>query len=336
MRLFGRDLDKDVVVVAEVGVNHEGDVDTAVKMVKLAADAGADAVKFQTYTPSHFISTSRADSLQRVSQFHLDEEGHYRVMEAGQRHGIEVFSSAITDDVVPFLGRHFPAIKIASGDIDFEPVIRGAARQNKPLLISVGNATIDDVDAAVGWVREELKGIPLQDRLVLLQCTSSYPAPIEEANLAVIPLLKQRYGVAVGYSHHVIGAEACLAAVAVGASLLEVHFTDSKEGRTFRDHLLSMTPPELSALIESARRVRASIGSPIKEIQASERGHHLDIRKGIVAARDLQSGITISPEDLAFARPAIHFRSGQRDLLIGRRLARPVAAGAMLTKDDLG
>lgn len=335
MKLFGKDLSKDLVVVAEAGVNHEGSADAAVRLVALAAEAGADAIKFQTYTPARFISTSRAEGLARVSKFRLDEQGHARVIAEGQRVGIPVFSSAITDDVVPFLGERFPAIKIASGDVDFEPVIRAAARQQKPVLISTGNATLEEVDRAVGWVREEIGGAPLEERLVLLQCTSAYPAPIEESNIAVIPMLRERYRVPVGFSNHVMGPEACLAAVALGACLLEVHFTDQKEGRTFRDHQLSMMKDELRALIATAGRIRAALGSAEKSIQPSERGHSLDIRKGVVVARDLPGGAVLAAGDLSYARPAIHFRAGQVNQLIGRRLKHGLASGAVVTPDDL-
>lgn len=335
MLLFGKDLDKDLVVVAEAGVNHEGSVEAAVELVRLAAEAGADAVKFQTYTPGRLVSTTRAESLERVTRFRLSEEGHLRVIEEGRRCGIAVFSSAITDDTVPFLDKHFPAIKIASGDVDFEPVIRATARTGKPMILSVGNATMDDVERAVGWVREETSGVPLRDRLILLQCTAAYPAPVEEAHVALIPVLAKRFGLHVGLSNHVMGPAACLAAVAHGACLLEVHFTDRKEGRTFRDHQLSMTRDELRGLIELAAGVRKAVGSSSKAVQPSERGHHLDIRKGLVAARELPEGAVLKADDISYARPAIHFRSGQRDELIGRKLKRALKTGAVITPDDL-
>jgi len=174
MKLFGKDLGKDLVVVAEAGVNHEGSAAAAVKLVGLAKEAGADAIKFQTYTPSRFVSSTRAESLARVSKFRLDEKGHEQVIAEGKRLGIPVFSSAISDDVVPFLAANFQAIKIASGDVDFEPVIRAAARQGKPVLLSTGNATLEEVDRAVGWVRVAIGGAPLEDRLVTCRCTTNW------------------------------------------------------------------------------------------------------------------------------------------------------------------
>jgi N-acetylneuraminate synthase/N,N'-diacetyllegionaminate synthase len=204
------------------------------------------------------------------------------------------------------------------------------------LIVSVGNATLDEVDQAVEWVREEICGVQLAERLILLQCTASYPAPIEDANLAVIPMLSERYGVPVGYSNHVLGVEACLAAIALGACLLEIHFTDKKEGRSFRDHQLSLTALELRSLIESARRIHTAVGSAEKTVQPSEQASRLELRKGIVAARNLTSGIIITAEDLSYARPATYFRSGQRDQLIGRRLKRSIGAGASIRPEDFG
>jgi N,N'-diacetyllegionaminate synthase len=336
MRLFGKTVGVAPIFVAEVGVNHEGDPHKAIELLRLAAEAGADAVKFQTYTPSRFISSENTERFERVSRFRLGEGAHRRLADEAARIGIAVFSTAVSDDVVPFVASLFPAIKIASGDIDFEPVIRAAARQVKPLIVSVGNATLEEVDQAVEWVRQEIRDVQLAERLILLQCTGSYPAPIEDANLAVIPMLRERYGVPVGYSNHVLGAEACLAAVALGACLLEIHFTDQKEGRTFRDHQLSLTAPELRSLIESARRVHTAVGSAEKAVQPSEQATRFELRKGIVAARDLTSGIVIRADDLSYARPAIYFRSGQRDQLIGRTLKRSISAGASIRPEDLG
>lgn len=335
MELFGKDLDKELVVVAEAGVNHEGSIAAAVRLVQLAKEAGADAVKFQAYTPERLITSLRAETLGRVRRFRLTEEGHGTVAEEGRRLGIAVFSSAITEDMIPFLAENFPVIKLASADIDFEPAIRAAARTGKPLVVSTGNATLDEVDRAVAWIAEEIGDVPLRERLVLLQCTSAYPAPVEDANVATMETLRRRYGVRVGYSNHVVGPAACLAAVALGACMLEIHFTDSREGRTFRDHQLAMTADELRALVRTARDVRAAVGSHDKFVQPSEQASHLEIRKGVVAARALPSGTVLTADDLAYARPAIHFRASQRDTLIGRRLVRALEAGALIAPDDL-
>ena len=335
MNLFGRNLGNDIAFVAEVGVNHEGDVEVASKLLRLAAEAGADAVKFQSYTPERLASASDSARLERIARFALDEAAHRRLAAEAKDLGATIFSTAVTEDMVPLLDELFPAIKIASGDLTFEPVIRAAARTGKPLLISTGAGTLDEVAEAVRWVKEEIGDAELSDRLVLMQCTSAYPTPIEEANVRVAPLLAKRFGAPVGYSNHVIGPEACLAAIALGACVVEAHFTDRKTGRDFRDHALSFEPEDLRRLIARGRELRASLGSGEKVLQASEAPLRDAIRKGVVAARDLAPGTTLTRKDLMFARPATHFPAAEIDRLPGRRLAKAVGAGELIRAEDL-
>ncbi len=334
--LFGKSFSDQVVVVAEIGVNHEGDGAHALRLVALAAEAGADAVKFQTYSPERFVAASDAERLARVRRFDLGMEGFRRVCAEADRLGIACFSSAVTEDVVPALAERCPAIKIASGDLTFEPVVRGAARTGKPVLLSTGMATVEETDRSVGWIREEIGDAALADRLVLLHCVSAYPAPLEQAAVLVVPFLADRYGVAVGYSHHAPGLEPCLAAVALGAVLIEVHFTDCKHGRSFRDHSLSFEPAELALLVESVARVRACLGRPgVKEPQPCEIAGRISGRKGVIAATDLPTGTVLTAADLMYARPAEHIPSSGLPGLVGRRLCRAVPRGHMLRPDDV-
>lgn len=335
MKLFGKDLDRQILVVAEIGSNHEGDPEAAGRMIRLAAEAGADAVKLQSFTLERFLASDDAERMERMSRFRLGEESHRRLAEIAEEAGIALFSTAVTDDMVPFLDGLFPVIKIASGDLDFEPVIRAAARTGKPVILSTGAGTVEEIDRAVEWVKDEVGSDALAERLLLMHCVAAYPTPIEEANLLSVPFLAERYGIPVGYSNHVIGLEAPLAAVALGARALEVHFTDSRENRTFRDHQLSLVPEELAALVEAAPRIAAARGTYGKVPQASELPSVWAIRKGLVAARDLDEGHVLAREDLAYARPATEFRAAELDSLVGRRLAGPLKAGSQLRKAHL-
>jgi len=200
MRLFGKDVDDSVIVVAEIGVNHEGDPAAAHKLLDLAADAGADAVKFQTYTPERFVVADDAERLERVRRFGLGEETFRALADHAGERGIGFFSSAITEDVVPLLAELGPAIKIASGDVTLEPVIRAAAATGRVVILSTGAATEAEVDRAVEWVGDEIGVNDLSERLVLLHCVSAYPTPAEQANLNAIPYMAARYQpVRVGY-----------------------------------------------------------------------------------------------------------------------------------------
>ena len=333
MNLFGVDLSRDVAIIAEDGVNHEGDIEVAAKLVGLAARAGAHAVKFQSYTPERFIGVGDTERLARVRRFGLDEAAHRRLARVAGENGIAFFSSAITEDWVPLIAELSPAIKIASGDLTFQPVIEAAAQTGKPVILSTGGGTAFEVDQAVAWFKAAAGRVDVSDQLVLLHCVSGYPTPLEQANLLSIPFLAERYGLTTGWSNHVLGPHACIAAVALGAAVVEVHVTDRKTGRQFRDHSLSFEPQELADLIGTLGAVRQSRGRAHKEPALCERDSLTAIRKGIVAARDLPKDTVLARSDLMFARPASEFSSDQIDLVIGRTLRRALARGQMVARD---
>jgi N,N'-diacetyllegionaminate synthase len=332
LRLFGKDLECEVVVVAEIGVNHEGDVDAAAKLIRLAHEAGADAVKLQSYTPKRFASSADPVRQQRVRQFCLDRSAHYRLAGWAREIGACLFSAAITEDVIPLLAELFPAIKVASGDLNFEPIVRGAAATGKPVILSTGNSTVEEIEQALVWCREEIGDEGLRERIALLHCVSAYPAPIEQANLLSIPFLRQRFGLITGYSNHVLGTEAVLAAVALGARIVEVHVTDRREGREFRDHAMSFEPPELANLIVSVRKVVSSLGKPGKPLQPSELVIRVAMRKGVVAARNLAADTVLTRDDLMYARPASEFPAAELPYLVGRRLTVSIREGELIPR----
>lgn len=336
VQLFNKSLVSDIVLVAEIGVNHEGDVGKALELIDLAAQAGADAVKFQSYTPARYSTAENAERLARVTRFALDEAAHRRLAERAGRAGLAFFSTPVTEDWAPLLAELGSAIKIASGDIDFEPVIRAAAATGLPVILSTGAADEAEIDRAVGWVRQEVGVEHLPDRLILMHCVSAYPTPIEQANLLAIPWMAERFApVTVGYSNHVIGREAPLAAVALGARVIEVHFTDRKEGRQFHDHALSQDPDDLAWLAMMLPRIAAARGVYGKPVQDCERGMREAIRKGVVAAADLPAGRRLSRDDLMFARPATEIAAGEIDTLLGKTLTRAVPRGHLLRRDAL-
>jgi len=319
MKLFNKDLDREVAIIAEIGVNHEGDIDKASALMRLAAEAGADAVKFQSYTSARFISADDGERLERVERFRIDEAAHRRLAQEAAELGVVFFSSAITEDVVPLLDELCPAIKIASGDIDFEPVIRACAQTGKPVILSTGTATAEEVDRAVAWFRSEIGDRELREHLALMHCVSAYPVPLEEANLRGVQALADRYGLHTGYSNHVIGTAAVVGAIALGAEIIEVHFTDQKEGRTFRDHQLSFNADDLKYVTDLAQELRAGLGTTEIGVQDVESVSAAAMRKGVVAAKEISSGEVIERNHLMFARPATEYASGSIDELIGEK-----------------
>lgn len=332
MKLFK---DKKLIIVAEIGVNHEGSLTQAKKLVELASKTGVDYVKFQSYSPSRFASANDSARLARVKKFSLLKEDFCLLAAFAENLNIGFLSTPVTEDWVDILDSLCPAFKIASGDITFKPVIEKAARTGKPLIVSTGAATLEEIDQAVNWVKAVVGVQNLYDRLILMHCVSAYPAPIEQANILSIPFLKERYGLRVGYSNHVIGINACLAAVALGADVIEVHFTDCKEGREFRDHSLSFDQDDLKKFVTSANEIYESLGRYTKEVQKCESEGIPLIRKGIIAARDLKEGDILSEENLMFARPAKEFSSNEIDLLIGKKLKKDILQGYLISQDSI-
>ena len=326
---------KSFKIIAEIGCNHEGNFAKAVELTHLAADAGADIVKYQSYTPERFISADNLERLNRVTQFSLPKENYHHLFEIAKQRGISFMSTPVTEDWVEFLDPLCCAFKIASGDITFRPVIKAAVKTGKYIVLSTGASTLEEIDRAVSWIQEEIEPSQLEDRLALMHCVSAYPAPIEEANILSIPFLKERYGINVGYSNHVIGMSACLSAVALGASLIEVHFTDQKEGRTFRDHSLSFTADDLKTFINTANEIRLSLGRYGKYVQPCEKENIPLMRKGIIAAKDIKAGDILTEENLMYARPATQFHAEDMVNLLGKRVNRDIQRGYLILKDAI-
>ena len=335
MRLFGKNLDHEVAVIAEIGVNHEGSLDKAIALMRLSLHAGADAAKFQTFTPERYASVSNPARLKQISSFDLGETGFRSLAEEASTLGFPIFSTAASEDVVPLLDELFPVIKIASGDIDFEPVIRAAAETSKPVILSTGLATMDELKTAINWFCDAAGTDDVRDRLVLMQCVSAYPTPADQAHVRAVSYLADETGLRVGYSNHVIGIEPCLAAVALGACMIETHFTDCKTNREFRDHALSCDPDDMHRLVEMIPVVRASLGDYGKVRQESELENLDNLRQGVVAARDLEVGTVLSRDDLMFARPGSEIPASKVDSLPGARLTAAVKKGKVIRAADL-
>lgn len=335
MLIFDKNPAQDLIVIAEIGVNHEGGLDYAKELIRLAASTGADAVKFQSYTPARYASKENMERFERVGRFSFSEEDHLELIEAAKEAGIVFFSTPLSEDWVPFLDKHTDAFKIASGDITFEPVIRAVSATGKPFIISTGAASIQEIDQAVSWVKDEIGEEKAKENLALMHCICSYPAPIEQANILSVPFLAERYGLPVGYSNHVIEPEACLAAVALGANIIEIHFTDKKTDRDFHDHALSFEQQELKAFIKSAKLIKVALGTFTKAVQPCEQDLIPHVRKGIVAAHDLKAGHVLTADDLIYARPSTEFTSAEYESLIGKTVNNDTAEGHLIKKKSV-
>jgi N,N'-diacetyllegionaminate synthase len=335
MQLFGKDLVNDTLIVAEIGSNHEGSLDKALALLALAADAGVDAVKFQTFRPERLVTTSHPERFAQLGRFALSQDNFVVLAQEAARLGVGFFSAPFDVESARFLATLCPVLKLASGELTFEPVIRAAAQTGKALIISTGLGTVEEIERTLSWVQDEIGDVPLRERVVLLQCVVAYPTPIEQANVLAVPFLKERFGLLSGYSDHVLGLNACRAAAALGASIIEKHFTDQKEGRAFRDHELSADPADMRQLVDDVAAIRAARGVYGKTRGEAEEANLHAVRKGLVAARDLPAGTVLAREDIAFARPATHFRADQIDEVIGCALQTALAKGNLITPEAL-
>lgn len=337
---------KKVFVIAEAGVNHNGSIELALRLVDAAHAAGADAVKFQTFraedvvTPQAVTADYQRSNTGETSQFdmikklELDEADHARVAKHCRERGIEFFSTPFSEDAVSMLVRlGVKRLKLPSGEITNKPLLQCAAATGLPLLMSSGMSTMDEVDRAVGWIAEGRSKAGLQPPgpadLTLMHCTSAYPALADSLNLRAIDTMARHSGLPVGYSDHSEGIEAALAAVALGATAIEKHLTLDK-ALPGPDHRASADPVEFAAMVKGIRTVEAMLGDGRKEPQPIERNTRDVARRSVVVVRDLARGHVLGASDLALRRPGTGIAPDQWEGVVGRALAQDVAAHTTL------
>lgn len=319
--------DDRVLVVAEIGNNHEGDHDRARALVREAAACGCDAVKLQVFRADAFVRPDMADRLAQMRRFELPAEVVEELCALGRSLGMLVIATPLDMPSLDVLAPHVDALKIASGDNDHLPLIAAAAGIPVPLVISTGLADTELVRAAVHAVRAG-RGGGVGAGLWLLQCTSAYPAAPEDANLAAMASLAVTFGLPVGYSDHTVGVEVATLAVAAGARMIEKHFTLDHRTSDFRDHQLSADPAEMRRLVAQARWVARVMGDGVKRPLPVEGPLLVAARRSAVAARDLAAGEVLGPDDVTWMRPRDGMRPGDEWRLLGRALRVDRGRGA--------
>ncbi len=324
------------LVVAEIGNNHDGNLRNAEAMIAAAAEAGADAVKFQTHiaeaemlesTPSapHFPEP-RYPFMERMQ---LTLEDHLRLKAFAEERGLLFFSSPFSVEAVALLEEvGVELYKIASGEVTNPPLIEAIACTGKPVLLSTGMSGLEDIDAAAAILRDA------GSELVVLQCTSTYPCPPELVNLRAMPALGARLGVPYGLSDHTPGIVTSIAAVALGATVIEKHFTLSK--RLYGpDHHASLVPEELKQLVDAIREVEAALGTGEKQRDPALDPARATFEKSVVSATAIPEGETITLAMLTTKRPGNGIPATQLTSLVGRRAARAIPANELLAEADL-
>lgn len=318
MQIGGFNLEDRVLVVAEIGNNHEGDPSLALELVAAAAEAGADAVKVQVINPEKLVNRSQTERIAQLSAFRLPISVFAEMASLAQAKSMIFMASAFDIQSLENIADLVSAIKIASGDLDFGPLLIKAASLNKPLLLSTGMSTLDEVRSAVKNLESQIGGL-LNNKLALLHCVSLYPTPLHAANLRAILTLKKAFGLTVGYSDHTQGVEAAIMAMAMGARIIEKHFTLDKT-RAFRDHAISSDPKDLRYLAKIAHSVDLILGCGEKVPSIEELEVARVARRSIVASRDLPEGIRLTADDLDYVRPRNGLAPAAARTLLGKKL----------------
>lgn len=321
-----------VLIIAEAGVNHNGNLEMARQLVAAAAASGADIVKFQTFSARKLVTSGAAkaayqiattgndeDQLEMIRKLELSRQDHEMLINECRRHGIRFFSTAFdTDSFDMLMDMGLDQVKIPSGELTNLPLLRHMTRHGLPVMLSTGMATLGEVEAAVDVI--ERNGTP-RERITVLHCTTEYPAPMEDVNLRAMLSMKAAFGVQVGYSDHTPGIEIPVAAVALGATIIEKHFTLDCN-LPGPDHKASLEPDQFKAMVDAIRNVEIALGDGIKRPSASELKNKPIARKSLVAARHIRAGERFSAENLAAKRPGTGISPMQWDAVIGRVAVR--------------
>ncbi|HVZ21823.1 MAG TPA: N-acetylneuraminate synthase family protein [Vicinamibacterales bacterium] len=322
-------------VIAEAGINHNGDVKIAAELVEAAAAAGADAIKFQTHFPEHemlkggataaYVGESLFDLLTRTA---LSKDAHVQMQALAARKGILFLSTPFSREAADFLDSiGVPAFKTGSGELTNIPLQRHIARKGRPMIVSTGMSTPEEIDATVRALDGE------HACFALMHCTSTYPTPFEHVQLGCIGVLQQKYGVPVGFSDHTLGTAVSLAAVASGANIFEKHFTASRS-LPGPDQQGSMEPKELEALVKDIRAIERSLGAT-KQIQPGEQDVRDMALHSVVSIRDIAAGATIGAADVWVKRPGTGIPARDLQAVIGRVARRTIARDSLVKLDDL-
>ncbi|MBI4333129.1 MAG: N-acetylneuraminate synthase [Chloroflexi bacterium] len=331
-------------IIAEAGVNHNGDVNLAMKLIDAAVEAGADAVKFQTFQAEEIVTasagkapyqkqTTREDEAQldMLKRLELRPGDFKRLSAYARKRGIVFLSTAFDAGSVDLLcALGVPAFKIPSGEITNLPLLKHIAASGKPVILSTGMSTLDEIGEAIQVLRSQGT-----KNIVLLHCVSCYPAKLEDANLGVIETLRRTFGLPAGLSDHTVGIYAPIAAAALGACVIEKHFTLDK---TFPgpDHRASLDPGELKEMVKAVRGVERAVGDGIKRLSREEKENRKAVRRSIVARVDIPAGTAITREMLDIKRPGTGLAPRYLDSVVGRRAKKKIESGEIITRAGIG
>ncbi len=336
-----------VLIIAEAGVNHNGDLSVARKLIEAAANAGADYVKFQTFKAENLVTKSAQKAAYQVKNFsdgdnsqfqmlkklEMPHEWHFELRDYAQSLGIKFLSTGFDIESIDFLNNiGIDFFKVPSGEITNLPYLERIASYQKPIILSTGMADMQEIKEAIAIF--ENRGISRQS-LTVLHCNTEYPTPMEDVNLLAMQTIKEDLGVSVGYSDHTLGIEVSIGAVALGATVIEKHFTISRD-MLGPDHAASLEPKELASLVSAIRNLEKAIsGSGIKEPSNSEKKNKIFARKSIYAKIKMSVDHIIKEEDLIMKRPGDGISPMKMNQIVGKVLKHDIEVNHKIQLSDI-
>lgn len=335
-----------VLIIAEAGVNHNGDIELAKKLIEVAAQAGADFVKFQTFKTENLVSKSAqmadyqqnnlnsqgASQFEMLKKLELDLNMHLILIEHANKNGIKFLSTAFDLDSIDLLvDLKMPFFKIPSGEITNKPYLQKIARTKLPVIISTGMADLIDIENAVNVFKAENYS---SEGLSILHCNTEYPTPMGDVNLNAMNTIKNKFDLEIGYSDHTLGVEVSIAAVAMGARIIEKHFTLDKN-MIGPDHKASLNSEELALMVRSIRNIEDAFGNGEKSPSKSEIKNMLAARKSIHVNKELRKGHELTVLDLDMKRPSLGISPMEYEKVIGKTLAIDKLGESPLKWEDL-
>jgi N,N'-diacetyllegionaminate synthase len=335
------------LIIAEAGVNHNGNIDLAKKLVDIAFEAGADYVKFQTFKAKNIVSPKakkagyqqlnmKSDGnsqLKMLQKLELSEASHIELIDYCNNKGIKFLSSAFDLESIKYLDDlGIDLFKIPSGEITNYPYLLSISKKNKPVVLSTGMSTIKEIQEAISILTKF--SLDKKD-ITVLHCNTEYPTPMEDVNLKAMLTIKEKLGVAIGYSDHTLGIEVPIAAVTMGAEIIEKHFTLDRNLKG-PDHKASLEPNELKEMVNAIRNIEKAIsGNGLKEASSSERKNINIARKSIHLSRDLKIGSVITEKDIIPLRPGDGICTMKWEKIIGKTVNTDIKKFTKLTWEDI-
>lgn len=333
------------IIIAEAGVNHNGDLKLAKKLIDVAADAGADYVKFQTFRAEKLVSPSAKKAryqlknsdedlqLNMLKKLELSDRDHKDLISYCKSKNISFFSTAFDQEGISYLNSlKFKMLKIPSGELTNFPYLREVGKTGLPVILSTGMATLDEIEKSINVL---VSFGTDRTKVTVLHCNTEYPTPMKDVNLKAMQTIKKKLGVSIGYSDHTLGIDVPIAAVAMGAKVIEKHFTISRN-LDGPDHKASLEPNELKQMVASIRNIELAIsGDGFKNPSESEIKNKLIARKSIHLATDLKSGSIITEKNLIPLRPGDGICPMNWSKIIGKKINKDLNRYDKLTKEDL-